>query len=124
MESGDGEDGMLKVDSLGRVKRTAEQREALLEEFSRSGMSGKAFTHHYGISYTTFASWRQARDRRLRETDSRGGTLALTEVSVDRRSSGGEPLCVELPGGARMQIADEAGACLAAELIKGLRDTD
>jgi hypothetical protein len=121
-------DKILKVDRLGRVRRTRQEREAILEEFDRSGMSGQGFADHYGINYTTFASWRQARGRERREDGARKGadkagmSLALTEVSVDRRSPGGGALCVDLPGGARLQIKDEGEARLAAELIKGLRD--
>ena len=60
-------DEVLKTDVLGRVRTPAERREALLEEFARSGVSGRKFAALVGINYQTFASWvqqrRQARGR-------------------------------------------------------------
>lgn len=58
------EDGqIIKTDELGRVRTSRERREALLEEYERSGMSGAAFAQWAGIKYTTFASWAQKRRR-------------------------------------------------------------
>jgi hypothetical protein len=39
----------LKVDSQGRVRTPAGKREAILDEFERSGMSGPAFAEHVGV---------------------------------------------------------------------------
>ena len=52
---------ILKRDSLGRVTMVREQREALLDEFARSGLKGAAFARAVGINYQTFASWVQPR---------------------------------------------------------------
>lgn len=46
---------ILKVGARGRLQISRERREALLEEFDRSGLSGAAFAKHYGIKYSTFA---------------------------------------------------------------------
>jgi len=48
---------VLNADLLGRVKIIRDRREAILEEFDRSGMSGTEFARHFGIKYPTFASW-------------------------------------------------------------------
>ena len=53
----------LKRDVLGRVTLPAAQREALLDEFERSGMMGRPFAKLLGINYPTFASWIQKRRR-------------------------------------------------------------
>lgn len=53
----------LKRDVLGRVTLPATQREALLDEFERSGMKGLPFAQLVGIHYQTFASWIQKRRR-------------------------------------------------------------
>jgi hypothetical protein len=128
LESGGTEEQILKVDTLGRVRRTAEQREAILDEFERSGMSGTGFTAHYGIKYTTFACWVQARRRRRRrgakgksKAGKKSTSLALTEVTVEGTTASGGLLGVELPGGVRLDIRDEGGVRLAAELIQRLR---
>lgn len=52
---------VLKTDVLGRVKTGARQREAMLDEFERSGLSGTKFAAVAGVNYQTFASWVQKR---------------------------------------------------------------
>jgi hypothetical protein len=54
---------LLKRDVLGRVTLPAAQREALLDEFDRSGMKGQPFAKLLGVNYPTFASWIQKRRR-------------------------------------------------------------
>jgi hypothetical protein len=54
---------ILKTDVLGRVKRHKEQREQLLDEFEKSGLSGQKFTALAGVRYSTFATWIQKRRR-------------------------------------------------------------
>ena len=51
-----GEAEVLKTDSRGRVRVPAERREALLDEFEKSGMSGAKFARLAGIHYATFAN--------------------------------------------------------------------
>ena len=50
-------DQILRTDSRGRVKTPAERREALLDEFERSGLSGMKFAALVGIKYQTFGAW-------------------------------------------------------------------
>jgi transposase len=54
-------DRILKVDVVGRVWRPGEQREAVLDEFERSGLPASKFAAHIGVKYPTFASWVQKR---------------------------------------------------------------
>jgi hypothetical protein len=126
---------VLKTDVLGRVKTPRARQEALLDEFERSGVSGKKFAALIGVNYQTFASWAQRRRRargkyplsakprsapgalageqpmRLLEAVAEGGAPAALE---------GGPLCVALPGGAQMEVHDERQAVLAAELLRAL----
>ncbi len=53
---------VIKADGKGRVRMTADQREKLLEEFERSGISGPQFSAVAGVKYQTLAGW--ARKRR------------------------------------------------------------
>ena len=48
---------VLKQDGRGRVRVSAQRREALLDEFERSGVSGAKFARLAGIKYATFANW-------------------------------------------------------------------
>lgn len=118
---------ILKTDSLGRVKTPAVRREALLDEFERSGLSGAKFAALVGVKYQTFAGWvyrrRRGRDRGsvAAESGAVGGVRWL-EAVIDggARDLGIGPECVlkvELPGGARLEIANRGQAALAAELL-------
>jgi hypothetical protein len=120
---------ILKQDSLGRVRTPAEQREALLSEFERSGMSGTAFAAFAGIKYTTFANWVQSKRKRsgarmaaLPEGGARSGqAVRWVEASVE--AAGTAPgadgsLVVEFCRGARMAVGDSRQAALAAELLR------
>jgi hypothetical protein len=55
---------ILKTDVLGRITVGSAQREAILDAFEASGMTGQAFALHHGIKIQTFASWIQKRRRR------------------------------------------------------------
>ena len=46
------------TDRRGCVRTPREDREALLDTFEKSGMSGAAFARLHGIKYPTFACWR------------------------------------------------------------------
>ncbi len=55
---------VLKTDVLGRVKSSGAQREAMLDEFERSGLCGTKFAAVAGVNYQTFASWVQQRENK------------------------------------------------------------
>lgn len=120
---------LLRTDKAGRVRVPPERREAILDEFERSGMTGKAFAEHHGIKYPTFASWRSKRKRERAATgnsDSIGeesGGFTFLEVSapgpVDS-PPGERGLAVEFPGGARMILRGRDDLALAAELLRAL----
>ena len=48
---------ILKVDTLKRVRVPKARREAILDEFERSGLSGAAFAKLHGLKYGTCATW-------------------------------------------------------------------
>ena len=99
-----------------RVDR--ERRAAILAEFDRSAMSGAAFARRHGIKYTTFNYWLRER----REAEREPGRLELVEVEAAAPTApeAGRCLAVALPGGARIEVRDEAQARLAAALLRAL----
>lgn len=139
-------DEVLKVDRLGRVRVPVERREALLDAFEQCGVSALEFAAHVGVNYQTFATWRQKRARQ------RGGEAApsvSSPVAVPPPRTGiqwleaicespslagcgtpaaavtdaGRPmLSIDLPGGARMDISNDAQARLAAVLLRALEN--
>lgn len=87
-----------------------ERREAILDEFEKSGMAGAAFAKMIGVKYQTFASWTQKRRKaRGQAACGAGGTKApvvkLVEAIVGAASCEVAVLTIELPGGARVKVA-------------------
>lgn len=52
---------LLKTHTLGRMRLTTEQRQALLDQFDRNGVSASRFAVMSGINYPTLAGWLQRR---------------------------------------------------------------
>jgi len=61
MTSTTAQNEVLKQDRRGRVRVPWERREALLEEFARSGLFAAAFDQMAWIKYATFANWLEQR---------------------------------------------------------------
>ena len=116
-------DEVLKRDALGRVRSPRVRREALLEEFEKSGVSAKKFAALVGVNYQTFASWVQARRKMRGQQAPAAGPVRLWEAVVeegrcgDRESAGAPELWIELPGGSRMVVASPVQLPMAAELV-------
>lgn len=117
---------VLKRDALGRVTVSREQREALVDEFERSGLKGAQFARLVGVNYGTFAYWVQQRRHQRGDYDgmkvTKPSALRLVEAvpAVGSSCGGKSAVLVLLPGGASMKIADSSQAALAAALIKAI----
>ena len=116
-------DEVLKRDALGRVRTPRARREALVEEFEKSGVSAKKFAALFGVNYQTFASWVQAHRKARGPRAPVAGPVRLWEAVVeegrcgDRESAGAPELWIELPGGSRMVVASPVQLAMAAELV-------
>lgn len=128
---------ILKQDGRGRVRVPARGREALLDEFEKSGASGAKFARLAGIKYATFAGWvqkrRQQRGRSVKTTPGSpaglddavlsAGPVRLFEALVEGGSAGGRDplgargLLIELPGGSRILVESPVQLQMAAELV-------
>src|SRR5580692_10428588 len=121
---------VIKTDVLGRMKTPAGRRETLLDEFERSGLSGKKFAALTGIKYQTLATWLQKRRRQrgtyeaLKAPARAADQVRWLEAVVEQvqAGSGKNPLALvlHLPGGARVEIADARQTALAAALLRAL----
>ena len=117
-------EGLIKLDCIGRTRLSREQRESLLDGYEASGLSGPQFCAQHGVKYQTFATWLQKRKR----GDGRYPVpsaapeskplflLAGVEESGDPSSA--SMLEIRLPGGACLFIRHAGEATLAAELLK------
>ena len=113
---------ILKTDGRGRVQTPAARREEILDEFERSGLSGKKFAALVGIKYPTLATWaaKRRRERGLPPVVKRSKTVRLLEAVVEEGSENTKPLVLELVGGAKMEIKDTQQAALAGALLRTL----
>ena len=117
---------IIKADTRGRLRTTAERREFLLDEFERSAMTGRKFAQWAGIRYSTFGNWSRARKKlRRAELATTTGPRWLEAVVKEpvseaqgQRKAG--PLIVHGRGGVRLELSDESQIKLAARLLREL----
>jgi hypothetical protein len=117
---------ILKTDGKGRVRTPVARRESLLDEFERSGLSGPKFAALVGIKYQTFAAW-SLRRRKLNGSKASvkpTEQVRWLEAVLDQAQTSVAPkalsLLLQLPGGARMELARAEQAPLAAALLRSL----
>jgi transposase len=108
------------------MQRTPEQRERILDEYERSGLSGPKFAALCGVKYQTFASWLARRKSRRqahskRQAQRKAATpVRWLEASVQPAAASTTGLLLQLPGGVRAQISNEHHIPLAAALVRAL----
>ena len=112
---------LLKVDVAGRVWTPRKMREDVLDEFGRSGMAAREFAGRVGVKYSTFANWVQQR-RRERHAGKSVALPRLVEAVVAQAEALPSIRAVvgHLPGGGRVEVADEGQAKVAAVLLREL----
>ena len=122
------ESQILKVDSRRRVRVSRQRRNAILDEFERSGLSGAAFAKLHGIKYSTFASWslkRRKQSPNIAPFATRSPDFA--EVVIDESESktawhAPGTLRIHLPGGAWLLLeGDATQSKLAAQFLRSLQ---
>lgn len=114
---------VLRQDVRGRVRIPGGKREAILDAFEASGMSGAAFARQWGLKYPTFANWVQRRRRdREKGPESRTATksISLVEALVGQDFSANAGLKIEAPGGIKLWVRRREEIALAVELVKAL----
>ena len=115
---------ILKVDASGRVRTPPERREALLDEFERSGLSGKRFAEMVGVVPVTFSAW--VCQRRRKRANAKKATRQIEPVTLleavvekSRSEAAGSPesIVLELDGGAKIEVHAPEQLRLVAELL-------
>ena len=119
------EPNLIKTDVLGRMQRTPEQRERILDEYERSGLSGPKFAALCGVKYQTFASWltrrKNQRQTHPKRQPRRGsGQVQWLEASVQPATTATGALLLQLPGGVQAQVSNPGQIALAAALMRAL----
>jgi transposase-like protein len=112
---------ILRTDRRGRLRYTMEQKQALIEAYETSGLSGSRFAEQHGVNYQTLASWLKKR----RGDD--GGHPALrslipAEVDGSSRDVIAPPMEILLPCGVRLAVHTASQMTTVATLIRQLRN--
>ena len=108
------------ADTKGRLRISKAQRRDILAALDRSGESLPRFARRTGLKYSTLATWVQR--RRRSKPSGRASRLRLLEAVVEspQVAAAGTTLVLLLPGGVRLEVADEKQAVLAAMLVRAL----
>lgn len=120
------EPNLIRTDALGRARHTREQRERILDEYERSGLSGAKFAAVCGVKYQTFATWLQRRTRQRNEYPKgqprrkAAAEVRWLEASVQPAAASNTGLLLQLPGGVLTQVSNEHHIALAAALVRAL----
>ena len=116
---------ILKADSKGRLRLSAQRREGILDEFEKSGLSARSFVKMIGVNYQTFMSWLQKRRKGrdispLMTQPPRAAPMRFAEALIVGESAEKAVLTIELPGGSRLKIYDAQQLELACQLLATL----
>jgi len=117
--------GLIRQDRMGRLRFTREQREALLDAFESSGLSGTRFAAAHGVKYQTFATWVQKRKQPAAPLPAghplpAALALALAEVEAFPTAPPEAAVELRLPGGIVVAISGRDQVPLAVVLIREL----
>jgi transposase-like protein len=109
----------VTADTKGRMRVSKGQRRDILAALARSGESLPRFARRIGLKYSTLARWVQVSRAK---PAGRKPALRLLEAMVESAPVPvvGTLLVLQLPGGVRVEVADEQQAALAAVLLRGL----
>ncbi len=110
----------VTADTKGRMRVSKAQRRDILAALARSGESLPQFARRTGLKYSTLANWVQR--SRGSKPSRRPPRLRLLEAVVEpsQVSAAGSALVLQLPGGVRLEVADESQVALAARLVQAL----
>ncbi len=119
---------ILKTNVLGRVRMPADRREAILDAFEQSGMSGQAFAKQVGIKYAIFATWIQKRRRECGKylkkkcLEPPPSQITFVEAQIEKSPYPAlkAGLEVQTTEGVKLMIRSHDEVALAAELIRSL----
>jgi len=115
-------ESIIKSDRRGRLGYTAEYKQALIEAYEASGLSGPKFAELHGVNYQTLAYW--LKKRQISGIGQHPALVSLVPAELDHELQhhvGTPPLEILLPGGMRLAIHASSQVETAAKLIRELQ---
>jgi transposase-like protein len=111
---------ILKADRRGRLRYTPEQKQALIEAYESSGLSGPRFAAMHGVNCQTLVSWLKKR----RASDPNHHALrSLVPAELDATPpphATTRPMEILLPCGVKLAVHTASQMNMAASLIREL----
>ena len=120
---------ILKTDVLGRVRMPPQRREAILDEFEKSGLAGAPFAKLIGVNYQTLMSWVQKRRKahgsyRPPPGSTEARAVKFVEAVVAATPAEQVGLTIQLPGGAWVRVAGPEQMDLMCRFLARLVKTE
>lgn len=109
----------LKRDVSSRVRSTPAQRQAVLQAYARSGLSGPQFAKSAGIKYQTLVTWRRQATAAAAVASTHPAVAFLEAVPITQLASSAI-LDLLLPGGTRLHLSCPSQMPLVAALLQQL----
>lgn len=109
------------ADTQGRLRVSKAQRRDMLAALERSGQSLPQFARRSGLKYSTLANW--VKGSRGWKRSKPPPPLPLLEAVAESAPAAALPLVLQLPGGVRLEVADQAQAALAAMVVRALEES-
>jgi transposase-like protein len=113
---------ILKADRRGRLRYTAEQKQAFIEAYETSGLSAPRFAALHGVNYQTLVSWLK---KRRGDGADHPALRSLVPAVLDGsapRDVAATPMEILLPCGVRLAVHTASQLEMAAALIRELQN--
>jgi len=112
---------IMKADRRGRLRYTPEQKQALIEAYESSGMSGPRFAALHGVNYQTLVSWLK---KGRQDNPEHPALRSLVPAELDGsppRGAATPAMEILLPCGVRLAVHTPSQMNMAATLIRELQ---
>lgn len=120
-------ESLLKIDRIGRLRYTSDQKKTMVDAYRASGLSAPRFAAHHGVNYQTLVSWIK-KDKQSSSSTTPDSSLSklfsLIPAVIEGvgNSPANDAMEVSLPGGARLSITSSNHVALAVALIRELQN--
>ena len=107
-----------RKDRRGRILRSAEDRQELIERYKGSGLSKAEFCSRHGLKLTTLYCWMNSGHRKVRRRSSPANKrvkFAQMEVALGKAA----PIEIELPSRVYIRLRE---ASVVGDLVKFVRE--
>jgi len=112
---------IIKADRRGRLRYAAEHKQALIEAYQASGLSGPKFAELHGVPYQTLISWLKKR-RAVSAGHPVLASLVPAELEGEQcHHASDPPLQILLAGGMKIVIHAPSQVATAAMLLRELQ---